>query len=118
MAKAGTVEDDFEQLRGLVRQSTESLAAELGIQPPARPAASPKLEETERELAQTMAAVEERVAELDNSDDRADAVKLLAIQMIATGHSAARASERLRTEFHVEDPAAVLAEIGAPVEED
>jgi ABC-type transporter Mla subunit MlaD len=116
MAKAGTLGGEFEQLHELVRASTDALADELGVAKPApRPART--LEEVEQELAATVASVEEQVGELDNSDDRAEAVKLLAIQMIATGHSAERASERLKSEFHVADPAAVLAEIGAPLSE-
>jgi hypothetical protein len=120
MAKAGTVDNEFEQLRGLVRDSTEALAKELGIEQPSEPAPEERprsFEAVEQELAETVESVEEQVAQLDSSDDRAEAVKLLAIQMIATGHSAKRASERLKSEFQVEDPASVLASIGAPVEE-
>jgi cell division septum initiation protein DivIVA len=123
LAQAGTVDTELDQLRSLVRESTEALATELGIDAAAEPAeearaAAPALEAAEQELAATVASVEEQVAELDETDDRAEAVKLLAIQMIATGHSAERASERLKSEFHVEDPAAVLASIGAPVNEE
>ena len=118
LAKAGTLDNEFEQLRGLVHESTTALAQELGIEPAEpRAAETPSFEAVERELAETVASVEEKVADLDEADDRAEAVKLLAIQMIATGHSAERASERLKSEFHVEDPAAVLESIGAPLEE-
>ena len=120
LAKAGTVDSEFEQLRGLVGKSTDALAKELGIEEPAeaRPAPSRSFESVEQELAETVASVEEQVADLNAADDRAEAVKLLAIQMIATGHSAERASERLKSEFHVEDPAAVLEAIGAPLPQD
>jgi cell division septum initiation protein DivIVA len=105
LAKAGTLDSEFEQMKGLVAQTADSLAEDLGILKAQTPAeAEPK-----------QAASSEPAGQVD--DDRAEAVKLLAIQMIATGHSAERASERLRTEFHVEDPAAVLAEIGAPLDQ-
>ena len=118
LAKAGTLDAEFEQLRGLVRESSDALAADLGIERPAAPSeetSRKSFEAAEQELAATIDSVQEQVAELDSSDDRTEAVKLLAIQMIATGHSAERASERLKSEFHVEDPDAVLASIGAPV---
>jgi len=117
LAKAGTLDAEFEQLRGLVRESSDALAADLGIEKPAAPSEESRksFEAAEKELAATIDSVQEQVAELDSTDDRSEAVKLLAIQMIATGHSAERASERLKSEFHVEDPDAVLASIGAPV---
>ena len=116
LAKAGTLDGQFEQLRGLVQESTAALAQDLGIDQPAQPEVESKsFEAVEQELAETVQSVEEQVAQLDESDDRTEAVKLLAIQMIATGHSAERASERLRSEFQVENPDAVLESIGAPV---
>jgi hypothetical protein len=118
LAKAGTLDGEFEQLRGLVRESSDALAADLGLEKPSPPPEQPSrksFEAAEKELAATIDSVQEQVAELDSTDDRAEAVKLLAIQMIATGHSAERASERLKAEFQVEDPEAVLASIGAPV---
>jgi malate/lactate dehydrogenase len=130
LARAGTLDSEFEQLRGLVRQSAEELAKELGIDRVESPqggapseredaqAPGKAFERAEAELAEMIESVEAQVARLDDADDRAEAVKLLAIQMIATGHSAERASERLKTEFNVEDPEAVLASIGAPVNSD
>jgi hypothetical protein len=109
LAKAGTLDSEFEQMKDLVAQTADSLADDLGIL---------KGEQAPSDAEQaTAAAATEAAADGQGADDRAEAVKLLAIQMIATGHSAERASERLRSEFNVEDPAAVLAEIGAPLDE-
>ena len=107
LAKAGTLDSEFEQMRGLVDKTVDSLADDLGILKSPAPQPAPA------------APAAEHVSGADGQgdDDRAEAIKLLAIQMIATGHSAKRASERLKSEFQVEDPASVLASIGAPIEE-
>lgn len=106
LAKAGTLDSEFEQLRGLIEQSNDSLADELGVQAHERP-----LGAADSSAVETAPTPQGRPGGGD--DERAEAVKLLAIQMLATGHSSERARERLRTEFQVEDPEAVLAEIGA-----
>jgi hypothetical protein len=98
LAKAGTLDSEFEQMRGLIDQTAAALAADLGVpQPPQSGNAKPPQHS-------------------DPDAERAEAIKLLAMQMIATGHSAEHARERLRSEFQVEDPDAVLAEIGAPLD--
>jgi hypothetical protein len=99
LAKAGTLDSEFEQMRGLIDQTAAALAADLGV-----PQAPPSADSSP-------------AADGDSDIDRAEAIKLLAMQMIATGHSAQRARERLRSEFQVEDPDAVLAEIGAPLDD-
>ena len=109
LAKAGTLDSEFGQMRELVQQTADSLAEDLGLVEAATEASKP----ADRDVAAAPAAPTDGKV----PDDRAEAVKLLAIQMIATGHSVERASERLRSEFNVEDPAAVLAEIGAPVDQ-
>ena len=114
LAKAGTLDSEFEQLRDLVRQSNDALAEELGLSPQRQPA-QPASEPEPAPVATQPAAVGQPTAAA--TDVRAEAVKLLAIQMIATGHSVERASERLKSEFQVKDPAAVLAEIGAPLDQ-
>jgi hypothetical protein len=99
LAKAGTLDSEFEQMRGLIDQTAAALAADLGVSPPPQSSTDAK-----------------PAAQGDPDVERAEAIKLLAMQMLATGHSAQRARERLRSEFHVEDPDAVLAEIGAPLD--
>jgi serine phosphatase RsbU (regulator of sigma subunit) len=109
LAKAGTLDSEFEQMRELVDNTVDSLADDLGILKPASAPADAVAAQAEPARAPS--------ADGQGTDDRAEAIKLLAIQMIATGHSVERASERLRAEFNVDDPAAVLAEIGAPVDQ-
>ena len=97
-------------LRDLIYKSIERLAEELRIEVRTTEPATPPVAEEPRPSANGSRLSDDMRASAKR--DRSAAVRLLATQMIAAGHTRDEAERRLREEFGVKDPAAALDSIG------
>jgi hypothetical protein len=91
MAKAATLDLELEKMRKLVDDAVGALAAELGLEQPAR-ATAPK----------------PPGAAPAGDEDRGDALQLLATQLLISGETYESASRRMAEEFGVQNPRFVL----------
>lgn len=97
MAKASTLDREVEQLRSLMRQSVQTLADELGVDAaPTRP---------------TPVFSSDAVVGSQINGEHSQAVRVLASQLLAAGNSPEEVEDRLREEFGIEDPEALLDEL-------
>ncbi len=110
LAKASALEGEIDGLRDLIYKSIERLAEELRIEVRTTEPATPPVAEEPQPSANGSRLSDDMRASAKR--DRSAAVRLLATQMIAAGHTRDEAERRLREEFGVKDPAAALDSIG------
>ena len=117
--KVKTLDSEVDGLRRLIDKSMDGLAKDLGLEADAVKAQAPSVEQpTARERTDT-ADSEDDGGDDDDDDrpgggdrDRSEAVKVLAAQLIASGHTPEEAEQRLIDEFGVEDPSHALEATG------
>jgi hypothetical protein len=128
--KASTLDGEIDGLRELVEKSIEALGKDLGVEAETAKTALPDVSspngsadasptsgsdadpEVETEEPSGSVATEEAKPREKGGRDRSEAVRVLAAQMLAAGHSPEEAERRLTEEFGVEDPSFALSSAG------
>ena len=114
---ATTLESEIDGLRKLIDRSMDGLAKDLGIEAESVKAQAPKAEQPAARERADAADSDDDGGDEDDDDrpggdrDRSEAVKVLAAQLIASGHTPEEAEQRLIDEFGV-DPSHALEATG------
>lgn len=97
MAKASSLDREVDQLRSLMRESVKTLAGDLGI--------------ASRSTQATPVFSNDVVVGSQISGEHSQAVRVLASQLLAAGNSADEVEDRLREEFGIDDPRALIDDL-------